>query len=701
MKKIYPMFILLLIIGLILIIGPLDIFVHGYFSSTVPYHEINTSDFLEYINLEERDFEMKFSPVKEHFAGFEINVINQPEGNQGELHLDIYQEDGRQVDQITVDLSKVTAGEWYKTYANTELEKGKTYILRISAENCQTYPYLQIVDPSYLTDENIEGNLLIGYAYKESTFTLQNKILICMFFAAIGGLTISWKRCSASRNILSKASVFLILISMLSWNYMYNSMDNRNENFEEFQSDSEDLVVGVINAEHYNVPLETHYGLGRYTNIFGLSFDYQEALKTNEDWQNGYSLDRAGVCIDNNGYTRSVAVAGNWIAFADGSSFMITEVSQEGDGESLAVYVDSEEILKESKYGDIGDITFLASDGSELPRGQFEPYISQFGLQGKVFRHFARYMDYENVVDNLHLICCIAAAIVFVAISYLIYEKYNKLMAVIFLITFWLAPWTVNFARNLYWVEFTWFLPMAIGLLCAWKVDVRKYRIMCIVGAFISILIKCLCGYEYISTIMMGLISFLLVDFVTALYRREQKRRKLLLRTIFLMGCAALAGFIVAIGIHALLRGEGNVVEGIVRIFKEDVLRRTSGADLNNFDEVYWSSFNASLWQVVCQYFHFPGEIITGIDGNLFPLLCIIPVAIILYDFMKGRFDWEKTTLYVIFFAVTISWFVLGKSHSSGHIHINYVLWYFGFIQICFYIIIDRIYQIFRNRKCE
>ena len=43
------------------------------------------------------------------------------------------------------------------------------------------------------------------------------------------------------------------------------------------------------------------------------------------------------------------------------------------------------------------------------------------------------------------------------------------------------------------------------------------------------------------------------------------------------MGCAALAGFIVAIGIHALLRGEGNVVEGIVRIFKEDVLRRTSG----------------------------------------------------------------------------------------------------------------------------
>lgn len=39
-------------------------------------------------------------------------------------------------------------------------------------------------------------------------------------------------------------------------------------------------------------------------------------------------------------------------------------------------------------------------------------------------------------------------------------------------------------------------------------------------------------------------------------------------------------------------------MEGIKNIFEQDVLRRTNGADLNNFDVAYWPSMNASTWEV-------------------------------------------------------------------------------------------------------
>ena len=92
--------------------------------------------------------------------------------------------------------------------------------------------------------------------------------------------------------------------------------------------------------------------------------------------------------------------------------------------------------------------------------------------------------------------------------------KYNLLLAVIYYLTFLLSPWIVNFARNLYWVEFTWFIPMAIGLFCSININNKICRFTSYLLAFFSILIKCLCGYEYISTIMLSMITFLVIDFV-------------------------------------------------------------------------------------------------------------------------------------------------------------------------------------------
>ena len=37
-------------------------------------------------------------------------------------------------------------------------------------------------------------------------------------------------------------------------------------------------------------------------------------------------------------------------------------------------------------------------------------------------------------------------------------------------------------------------------------------------------------------------------------------------------------------------------------------------------------------------------------------------------------------------FLTSVSWFVLGKAHSYIHTHMNFAMWYFGFVQLLFYI---------------
>jgi len=57
----------------------------------------------------------------------------------------------------------------------------------------------------------------------------------------------------------------------------------------------------------------------------------------------------------------------------------------------------------------------------------------------------------------------------------------------------------------------------------------------------------------------------------------------------------------------------------------------------------------------------------------------------------------EQAVMYVFFLLTSISWFYLAKSHSYIHHHMNYVMWYFGFVQICLYIIADKICECFRT----
>ena len=268
-------------------------------------------------------------------------------------------------------------------------------------------------------------------------------------------------------------------------------------------------------------------------------------------------------------------------------------------------------------------------------------------------------------------------------------------MGVIFYITFLISPWIMAFARNLYWVEFTWFLPALLGLMLSMNYSKK----IIVPGIFLAILIKCLCGYEYITSIMMMTVSFFIFDFFDP---KKKDKRKEIVKTTIIVSITCLLGFIVAISIHGAVRGNGNIIRGIDSIYKEDALKRTSvdSSYVDNFPEKCRESLESSVLETVDKYFNWKTDIVLGIQGEYFKLLFVAALAIIIYNTIKKEKNYVRDiVMFIYFLLTTLSWYILAKGHSYIHTHMNFVLWYFGFIQICIYTIVKFIDRKFCGEK--
>lgn len=692
--------IIIIVLGIVFIfsLDVFDLFSHGYYTESVSMSDIYEGDLQGVVNLSEEDsVKVQFTPIKKHFAGFVIYLTEQSENNSGNIVLKTSDESGKIIEQISVDISQIENEYEYKIRTKKHYKKDHTYFLEIKSQECKNVPKMLLIDSRYLTEESIENNLLLGYAYEESTFTNTEKVLITIFLISILLILISYLHRDVCMYVcMGRIGVFIFLATIMSWNFNFNSLDNNNLLFEDFQSSSEGLVVGSIAAEQDEMWEYLKTGLADYINITGDYYTLSDhTFLTNENWNNGYHRSENKILLSDSDYTKSFLYPENYIKFSNGQICKIIDVTEEGI--YFIVTLESERPLNQWVYGDLSEAVFLNQYKNEVVRATGKNYQSQYGLQGKIYRHLARWFE----LDMLKLLTAIGTAYTLLLIVYLIAVKYDKFMASVFYVVFLLSPWIVNFSNNMYWVEFTWFLPMAVGLLCAWKVKDKKIRIFSYVLAFLFIMIKCLCGYEYISVVMMGLIQFLLVDLILAVVSKNKEHIRLLFRTIFILGICALIGFGAAICIHAPVKSGGDILAGIKLIIENDVLRRTYGMDLNKVidNNIERMAIYSSSWEVLCKYFKFDTEIITGVAGNLFPLLCIAPLIIFLLEKKNNKLNLELFAMYCISFITTITWFILAKSHSYVHTHMNFVLWYFGFVQICIFIILKKLSNYFNKDK--
>lgn len=328
------------------------------------------------------------------------------------------------------------------------------------------------------------------------------------------------------------------------------------------------------------------------------------------------------------------------------------------------------------------------------------PYRSQYGLQGKVFATIAKiFGGGDRSIKLSKLLCSYLTAAVFTGIIYFARKKYGVLFATSFGITVLLSPWVIDYAHSMYWVEFKWFLPMLVGLICSLYLDNKKIRVACYIGTFASLLINSLCGYEYITTVMMGAVAVPLIDLLDAVTLKNKERIVIVFRTILILGICAVLGFVAANIIHADVKGHGDIIAGIKEIWGNDAVRRTSGMSFDVFGANKLGEVNASTWEVIKTYFHFETDIIAGVGANLFPMICFLPLVIFAYDATKQKLNKTHLYMYIVFGLTGMSWFLLSKNHSYIHTYLNYILWYFGFIQTCFFVIANKFVGILKDKE--
>ncbi|WP_298068641.1 hypothetical protein [uncultured Mailhella sp.] len=487
----------------------------------------------------------------------------------------------------------------------------------------------------------------------------------------------------------SKVFLMFILFALLFVNYNYGIFVDSRGHFKSFQIDSERLVLSSILREKNNI--KSKYGLCHFYTSDYNNYTYKTLL-TNSEYYKNINRHKNMFIVSKNNYTENIYKENNVVGFMNGDLFNIIKVNTYKD-HFIEIVLDNEKKLSVEKHSPVSKIKVYDSHGNLLPFYSVAPYLSQFGLQGFLFSSILKNISEKEAIQIMHVVCSFFTSLVLLLISIFIYKKYNFLMSASFYSVFLLSPWIVAFARNAYWVEFTWFMPVLLGLMCS-IYKTKTANILCIFSIFLFIFIKCLCGYEYISTIMMTTVSFLFFDLCSAMVKKDKSG---LIRNIKLLSCvsiACLAGFIVAICIHAYLRGDGNIMVGLGNIYKQDALRRLSGDPLN-FPSLA-QSLSASVGTVLTRYFKFSTSVLFGLSRSTFFILISLPIAIFIYKVKHKEGIFFDIVMYLFFFMSSISWFVIAKAHSYVHTHMNYVLWYFGFIQICIYIIAKDRYIIYK-----
>ncbi|MDP1363231.1 hypothetical protein, partial [Klebsiella variicola] len=82
-------------------------------------------------------------------------------------------------------------------------------------------------------------------------------------------------------------------------------------------------------------------------------------------------------------------------------------------------------------------------------------------------------------------------------------DHYGRAEAIVFAVGVITSTWLIVVSRNLYWVSWTWFLPMLVNglLLLNRPISPKRWKLV-YVAAAVTLLVKSLCGYEYLTSIV-------------------------------------------------------------------------------------------------------------------------------------------------------------------------------------------------------
>lgn len=139
--------------------------------------------------------------------------------------------------------------------------------------------------------------------------------------------------------------------------------------------------------------------------------------------------------------------------------------------------------------------------------GRLKIYSSQVGAHGLAFSIPVRFglMSPAQTIRVAEILCAFASAVVLLMIPLWSYRNFGWLAAVIPAVLIFASVWITLYARNVFWMSFTFYLPFVYSL---WRYPslldgkITPLRFHACVAGFVAM--KALCGYEFISCVILA-----------------------------------------------------------------------------------------------------------------------------------------------------------------------------------------------------
>lgn len=306
-----------------------------------------------------------------------------------------------------------------------------------------------------------------------------------------------------------------------------------------------------------------------------------------------------------------------------------------------------------------------------------QPYRAQYGLHAGVMAAFGK----NASLEALQLVTAGLTALVLVLLTQAYLRAFDRRFALLFMLCLTIAPYFLTMARNLYWSPYLLLLP---ALLAAWfyhdrAARQRQWMWLALIAA--AVFLKSASNYEYLTTVTLLACA---VFVVAPTFRGERPD----LGTAARIFVACVVGFIAALLLHAGARGD-TLIEGLQSIWNEDIARRTYGDPALQVQTEARASLEASPFDVLRIYLYeaYPGRRTMIMPGKIFlALIALSLVGIALKGILRHPHFQRDLMTFGMFFAVPVSWLVFAKGHAYTQTHINFVLWYLGFMPALLYI---------------
>ena len=350
------------------------------------------------------------------------------------------------------------------------------------------------------------------------------------------------------------------------------------------------------------------------------------------------------------------------------------EQGQHAPGGFLGVYTD-----------DWSDDTnrALFRDDTPTDAAAFHPYTHQSGLQGWLFGRVNRLLRHwlpdglarETALYWLNSTLFYAAELL---VALAVWEEFGPLAAAFGFASVLLAPWLQRGMKDLYWCLWTWLLPLLAALWLCHCTRVRgKTPRGCWPLVAAACMVRCMCGFEFIST-------FLILCEAPLVYCWAGGDRRAWLRRMICTGFAAVGGVAAALGAWFI---QGVIYFGSAAGSWQNL----TGAVTSRVSLTDDMVSDVSVAQVLTRYFAEVDEPLLQFGPLTITLKLLIAVTLLGFALCLAVLALRKKPLavlagpalvWVLSLAAPVSWMVLSKAHAYVHVHLVPMLWHFALVPV-------------------